>query len=51
MLEKKPYYEQLAFTYGLILGFTELLVAIVLFILMKTRVQITSLGQIARYIR
>ncbi|CAD8206060.1 unnamed protein product [Paramecium pentaurelia] len=50
-LDDKPYYEQLAFVYGLILGFTELLVAIILFILMKTHVQITSLGQIGRYIR
>ncbi|CAD8208684.1 unnamed protein product [Paramecium pentaurelia] len=50
-LDHKPYYEQLAFVYGLVLGFTELLVAIILFILIKTRVQITSLGQIGRYIR
>ncbi|CAD8119758.1 unnamed protein product [Paramecium sonneborni] len=50
-IDNKPYYEQLAFVYGLILGFTELLVAIILFILMKTRVQITSLGMIGRYIR
>ncbi|CAK57228.1 unnamed protein product (macronuclear) [Paramecium tetraurelia] len=50
-LDDKPYYEQLAFVYGLILGFTELLVAIILFILMKTHVQITSLGMIGRYIR
>ncbi|CAD8124393.1 unnamed protein product [Paramecium sonneborni] len=50
-IDDKPYFEQLAFVYGLILGFTELLVAIILFILMKTRVQITSLGMISRYIR
>ncbi|CAK65567.1 unnamed protein product (macronuclear) [Paramecium tetraurelia] len=50
-LDHKPYYEQLAFAYGLLLGFTELLVAIILYILIKTRAQITSLGEIGRYIR